>query len=71
MGNTNGKIVYLQLPMVCCKVVAAKHFYFKENLRLIHAFSPKIAFLEKKLLAMKIGKMSKYDLLNYKDRLSD
>ena len=67
--DINGKVLYLQLPTVCCKVVPAKHFHLKENLRSIHAFSPEIVTLEKKLLAMKIGKMPKYDLLNYKERL--
>lgn len=67
--DINGKVLYLQLPTVCCKVVPAKHFYLKENFRSIHAFSPEIVSLEKKLLAMKISKMSKYDLLNHKERL--
>lgn len=52
------KVLYLQLPMVCCKVVPAEHFYLKENLRSIHRFSPEIVTLEKKLLAIKISKMS-------------
>lgn len=67
--DIKGKVSYLQLPTVCCKVVPAKHFYLKENFRSIHAFSLEIVSLEKKLLAMKIGKMPKYDLLSHKERL--
>lgn len=67
--DTNDDVLYLELPTVCCKVVPAKHFYLKENFRSIHAFSPEIVLLEKKVLTMKIGKMPKYDFLNYKERL--
>lgn len=67
--NINGKVLYLQLPTVCCKVVPAKHSYLKENFRCIHAFSSEIDLLKKKLLTIKIGKMPKYDLLNHKEKL--
>jgi hypothetical protein len=66
---TNDNILYLQLPTVCYKVVSAQYFYLKEDLRSIHAFSSEIVSLKKKWLAMKIGKMSAYDLLQHKERL--
>ena len=69
MENTNDKILYLQLPTVCYKVVSAKHFYLKNDLRSIYAFSSEIVSLEKKWLAMKIGKMSAHGLLQHKKKL--
>lgn len=55
------------MSTVCCKVVFAKQFYLKGNLRSIHVFSLEIILLKKEVLVLKINKMLKYDLLNHKE----
>lgn len=59
-GDIRGKMIYLQKPTVCVKVISAKQMHLPESIRSIHAYSPGSGRVEKYIMMQKLKNLPKH-----------
>jgi hypothetical protein len=65
-GDRRGKMIYLQKPTVCVKVISAKQMHLPESIRSIHAYSPESGRVGKYIMMQKLKNLPKHHSLKTK-----